>query len=129
MSLNKQIITHMTPADVQFLQNNAKDTLIVIKFGAKWCKPCTLIKPTCEEWFYKCHPSIIYVDIDIDESLDLYMAFKNKKMIKGVPTIFAFNTETSRDQWYIPDDSVIGGDINAVKAFFERCNEIVKKMN
>ena len=59
---------------------------------------------------------------DIDESMDLYIAFKSKKMIKGVPTIFAFDTKKSREQWYIPDDSVVGGDIEAVKAFLKRCS-------
>jgi len=127
MSVSKQIITSMTPTDLQFLQTNAKNTLIVIKFGAEWCKPCKLIKPTCDECFSQCHPNIIYAEIDIDESLDLYMVFKSKKMIKGIPTILAFNTENTRDQWYIPDDSVIGGDINAVKAFFGRCNAVFGK--
>ena len=118
----REIITSMTPNNLQQLLSTASGALIVIKFGAEWCKPCKLIKPTCEEWVKTCHPNIIYADIDIDESMDLYMAFKNKKMIKGVPTIFAFDTRKTRDQWYIPDDSVIGGDIEAVKAFLKRCS-------
>jgi len=114
----------MTPTDLQQLLVQATNSLIVIKFGAEWCKPCKMIKPTCDEWLSTCHPNIIYADIDIDESIDLYIAFKNKKMIRGVPTIFAFNTQKSRDQWYIPDDSVVGGDINQVKAFFSRCSRV-----
>jgi thioredoxin-like negative regulator of GroEL len=116
------VITSMTPVDLQQLQKNAVGTIIVVKFGAEWCKPCKLIKPTCEEWLKTCSSRIIYADIDIDESLELYMSFKNKRMIKGVPTIFAFDTRKSRDQWYIPDDSVIGGDVEAVKAFLQRCD-------
>jgi len=112
--------TIMTPADLMHLQTNAKNSIIIIKFGAEWCNPCKLIKPTCDEWLKSCPPNIIYADIDIDESIELYMAFKSKKMIKGVPTILAFNTSKAREHWYIPDDSVIGGDINAVNAFFQR---------
>lgn len=122
MDSTKQIITSMKPTDLQNLLTNASGSLIVIKFGAEWCKPCKLIKPTCEEWVKTCPPNIIYADIDIDESMDLYIAFKSKKMIKGVPTIFAFDTKKSREQWYIPDDSVVGGDIEAVNAFLKRCS-------
>ena len=121
MASTRQIITAMTPTDLQQLQTNAKNSLIVVKFGAEWCKPCKLIKPLCEQWSATCPPHIIYADIDIDESMDLYMAFKNKKMVRGVPTILAFNTSLSRDQWYIPDFSVEGGDVEAVKKFFDKC--------
>jgi hypothetical protein len=38
-----------------------------------------------------------------------------------VPTILAFYGDVSRDQWYIPDDSVSGGNIQQVQQFFERC--------
>ena len=121
MASTRQIITAMTPTDLQQLQTNAKNSLIVVKFGAEWCKPCKLIKPLCEQWSATCPPHIIYADIDIDESMDLYMAFKNKKMVRGVPTILAFNTSLARDQWYIPDFSVEGGDVEAVKKFFDKC--------
>ena len=121
MASTRQIITAMTPTDLQQLQTNAKNSLIVVKFGAEWCKPCKLIKPLCEQWSATCPPHIIYADIDIDESMDLYIAFKNKKMVRGVPTILAFNTSLSRDQWYIPDFSVEGGDVEAVKKFFDKC--------
>ena len=117
----KQIITALTPTELQQLQARSLGSVIIIKFGAEWCKPCKLIKPVCDEWVKTCPPHIIYADIDIDESMDLYMAFKSKKMIKGVPAIFAFFSGVVREQWYIPDDSVIGGDIEAVKAFFQRC--------
>ena len=126
MASTRQIITAMTPTDFQQLQTNAKNSLIVVKFGAEWCKPCKYIKPLCEQWSATCPPHIIYADIDIDESMDLYMAFKNKKMVRGVPTILAFNTALARDKWYIPDFSVEGGDIEAVKTFFNECTLLGK---
>ncbi len=118
---NKQIIAEMTPTQLQQLQTGLSNSVIIIKFGAEWCKPCKLIKPVCDEWVSTCPENVVYADIDIDESLDLYMAFKKNKMIKGVPTLLAFKTRNKRDLWFIPDDSVVGGDIEAVKAFFKRC--------
>lgn len=119
-AVTKQIITELTPSDLQQLQASAKGAVIIIKFGATWCKPCKVIKPTCEEWAKTCPANIIYADIDIDESMDLYLAFKSKKMVRGVPVLLAFDNRKTRDQWYIPDDSVEGGDIDAVKKFFAR---------
>jgi thioredoxin-like negative regulator of GroEL len=121
-SVNKQIITELTLANFQQMQLNAKKYVIVLKFGAEWCKPCKLIKPTCEEWFKTAPANIIYADIDIDDNIDLYLAFKSKKMVRGVPVLLAFNGAKARDQWYIPDDSVEGGDVAAVKQFFQRIN-------
>jgi thiol-disulfide isomerase/thioredoxin len=130
----RKVITHLTPADLQALQTQsqalqsqalqiqAKRTIIIIKFGATWCNPCKRIAPICEEWLATCPANILYADIDIDESLDLYMALKNKKMLKGVPTLLAYNTGVARDHWYIPDDSVQGGDVAAVTAFLKRCS-------
>ena len=116
------IITAMTPTDFQQLQVNAQNALIVVKFGAEWCKPCKLITPTCQAWAAKRPANVIYADINIDESMELYMAFKNKKMVRGVPVILAFDTEIARDQWYIPDFSVEGGDVQGVVSFLNKCN-------
>lgn len=121
MASSKRVITEMTPTDLQQLLTTAKNSIIVVKFGAEWCKPCKLIKPLCEQWSATCPHHIIYADIDIDESLDLYMAFKNKKMVRGVPTILAFNTALAREKWYIPDFSVEGGDVDEVKQFLDKC--------
>jgi thiol-disulfide isomerase/thioredoxin len=117
----RKIITSLTPTDLQQLQTNARNAIIVVKFGAEWCGPCKVIKPMCEEWARNCPPNIIYADIDIDESIELYMALKNKRMLRGVPTILAFNTNKQRDQWYIPDFSVEGGNVIEVKRFFDKC--------
>ena len=36
-------------------------------------------------------------------------------------TLLAFYGDVKRDQWYIPDDSVSGGDLTQVQQFFDRC--------
>ena len=48
-------------------------------------------------------------------------------MVKSIPTILFYDKNVQRDFWYIPDDSVIGGDITQVRAFLDRCNLKIKK--
>jgi thiol-disulfide isomerase/thioredoxin len=119
--MEKTIITSLKPEELFTLQRSYNNRVIVVKFGAEWCKPCKKIKPLWNEWITIAPANIIIVDIDIDESIDLYVQLKAKKMVKGVPTILAFAGDVKRDQWYIPDDSVSGGNEGDVKNFLNRC--------
>ena len=119
--MEKSIITSLTPEELCTLHNSFRDRIIVVKFGAEWCGPCKKIKPLWKEWISSVSSNIVIVDIDIDESIDLYVQLKAKKMVKGVPTILAFYGDIMRDQWYIPDDSVSGGNEGDVKNFMNRC--------
>jgi thiol-disulfide isomerase/thioredoxin len=119
--IEKSIITSLTPEELFTLQRSLRDRLIVVKFGAEWCGPCKKIKPLWNEWISIIPSNIVIVDIDIDESIDLYVQLKAKKMVKGVPTILAFYGDVTREQWYIPDDSVSGGNEGDVKNFMNRC--------
>ena len=117
----KSIIKSLTPEQLFNLQRSSTNKVIVVKFGAEWCGPCKKIKPLWNEWITVIPSNIIIVDIDIDECIDLYVQLKAKKMVKGVPTILAFAGDVKRDQWYIPDDSVSGGNEGDVKNFLNRC--------
>jgi len=119
--MEKSIITSLTPEELFTLQRSFHDRVIVVKFGAEWCGPCKKIKPLWNEWISIVPSNIVIVDIDIDESIDLYVQLKAKKMVKGVPTILAFAGDVKREQWYIPDDSVSGGNEGDVKNFMNRC--------
>ena len=119
--VEKSIITSLTPEELFTLQRSFHDKVIVVKFGAEWCGPCKKIKPLWNEWIALVPSNIVIVDIDIDESIDLYVQLKAKKMVKGVPTILAFAGDVKREQWYIPDDSVSGGNEGDVKNFMNRC--------
>ena len=119
--IEKSIITILTPEELTTLQRSFRDRIIVVKFSAEWCGPCKKIKPLWNEWISIVSSNIVIVDIDIDESIDLYVKLKAKKMVKGVPTILAFYGDIMRDQWYIPDDSVSGGNEGDVKNFMNRC--------
>jgi len=119
--IQKSIITSLTPEELFTLQRSFSNRIIVVKFGAEWCGPCKKIKPLWNEWISLIPNNIVIVDINIDESIDLYVQLKAKKMVKGVPTILAFYGDVKRDQWYIPDDSVSGGNEGDVKNFMNRC--------
>ena len=112
------------PSDlVTFLATHTED-IVVLKFGATWCGPCKKIKPVVDMWrkFHTATTNIRFVDIDVDESMELYGALKKVKMVGGLPTMLAYYSDNrSRSHWFIPDDSVIGGDEGPVKAFFDRC--------
>jgi len=117
----KNVFLELDVDEFKKLRSELNNETILIRFQATWCAPCRKIKPLCEEWFAKLPSNVILFDIDIDDSLDLYMTLKKYKMVNGVPSILAYHTRpTENDKWYIPDDSVVGGDINGVDKFFER---------
>lgn len=109
----------------EIIKNN-HPILIIVKFGATWCRPCQNIKPLCEKLFNEMPNNIQCYDIDIDESMDLYVALKKYKMVNGVPCILAYYLHQNRDnnEWYIPNDSVTGGSPIQVESFFSRCKKM-----
>jgi thiol-disulfide isomerase/thioredoxin len=117
----KNIFLELDVDEFKKLRSELNNETILCRFSAVWCRPCQKIKPLCEEWFAKLPSNVIIFDIDIDNSLDLYMTLKKYKMTNGVPTILAYHTRPKEsDKWYIPDDSVVGGDLNGVDKFFAR---------
>jgi len=124
VDMDDNIITELLPNQLEKLRKESQTyNIFIIKFGAEWCGPCNKIKETCENYFYtinKQHKNIICIDIDVDETIELFTFLKTKKMVKGLPTILAYyggNTE----HWFIPNDSVSGADIQKIDDFFERC--------
>lgn len=99
-------------------ENLDEDEALILKFGAVWCKPCKQIKPLVEGLVKKLTSKVQFQDIDIDESIELYGAFKAKKMIKGVPTILLFRGDSENDLWYIPDDLVTGANEKGIVDLF-----------
>jgi len=106
----------------QFEEILSKNTgKIVIKLGATWCGPCKRIEAHVEQWFdmlsNKPDEKIQCFTIDVDESFDLYGAFKSRRQVSGIPAILCFK---QGNLTYIPDDSVSGSDHEQVNAFFKR---------
>jgi thioredoxin 1 len=73
---------------ISLLEENAG--VIVVKYGATWCKPCKTIEPYLQEKKRTLAASTSYLELDVDEDFDLYAHFKAKKQVVGVPVLLAF---------------------------------------
>jgi thiol-disulfide isomerase/thioredoxin len=94
----------------------------IIKLTATWCGPCQKVKPIIQalnEHYTQKEVSFEYLEIDVDEALDLYSFFKRMKMAVGIPTFLTFKKELfTPDHFYVPHRCFTGGDPNMVKAFY-----------
>jgi len=104
-------------------QTDVENGVLIVKFSAEWCGPCKKVSPLWTRYSNSCPVNVIMTEVDIDESLDMYMFMKKKRMLKGVPTIMSWYSSPDRDEetWYIPEDSVTGFDEKAIPDFFDRC--------
>ena len=126
----KEIITVMTPNDLQALQQRGKYEIVVIKYTASWCGPCRIIGPAVEEHFKRMPDNVICAELDVDteENMELYAVFHKKRMLRGVPAIFVFYGNIEKDFWYAPDDSVCTADVQAVNRLFSKVNRKALKL-
>ena len=103
---------------------------IILKFGATWCGPCKNIKQLCASRFNELSNKITCFDLDIDEenNNELYSAYASKKMIKSIPTIFAYvsNPERNYAHWWAPDLSVNSSKPEDIELFFKKINILNK---
>jgi hypothetical protein len=61
-----------------------------------------------------------FYEIDVDESIDLYIKLKKFKMLNGIPAFLAY-TDGAKDNWFVPEFSQLGSDEKNVKLFFTSC--------
>ena len=129
MSNEREIIEELSVDECKQLQDKLKNKVLIIKFSADWCKPCQKIKPLVNEYISNLPQNVIVADIDIDETMDLYMAFRNKKMLSGVPTMLAFYGNVERQHWYVSDENVSGSDEKQIGDFFQKIMLVLSQMN
>ena len=103
------------------LYNLDRSERVIVRFTADWCAPCKKIDPIVKELVLSLPSHIKYIEIDISESLDLYVNLKKYKQVNGIPAILVYNTRNmDDDKWYISNDAVLGSDIESVKNLFNK---------
>jgi len=110
--------------------NHKESVAIIIKCGAEWCGPCQRIKLYCHDKFKKYPEKVLCFDIDIeeDENMELYLAYKQKKMVRSVPVIFAYvsNPDRNKNHWWAPDFSVNSAQTHDLDNFFAKVTAMTK---
>ena len=105
---------------LRFLSTNPG--VVIMKLGATWCGPCKLIAVQShmymDNMITKFPTTVVCCDIDIDDHFELYATLKQKKMVSGIPALLCWYTGNNT---LIPDDSIIGADIDQIKQLFLRC--------
>ena len=120
------IITELPNLDAlkELLENNPG--AIIVRFSAKWCKPCEVISPTFYNLLNYMPNTVLPVVLDVDISTEIYMYMKRHKMMNGIP---AFMCYYKGNMSYIPDDICIGSNVNQLKLLFERCYKHLAAQN
>lgn len=113
-------IEELSIEQLKMLQKSTNKKIIV-KFSAPWCAPCQRIKEHVNLKFLEVDENkTIIADIDIDKDEELFQSLKKNKMVRGIPSILMWDN-VERENWYIPDDSVVGSKIDEIDSFFYRC--------
>lgn len=99
-----------------------KSKPILVKFSATWCGPCKKIKPTVDSHVNQLGDRIIFLEIDIDDSIDVYATMKSKRMLSGIPTLMFYAMDNVE---FYPSLTTTGGNIDTVNDFFEEISEMV----
>lgn len=107
--------------DLQQHLSETKFDTTIIKLTATWCGPCKKIAPyvhVLNQEYSKTH-SFEYIEVDVDDSMDLYAMFKKMKMANGVPTFLSFKKESyDPSTYYVPFKCFSGANPQALEQFY-----------
>ena len=106
----------------KYLEETTCETTI-LKFTATWCKPCKTIAPFVESInneYFKMGANFEFIEIDVDNALDLYAFLKKTKMVNGIPAILIYKKCLYKpDTFYVPYKSATGADAAAIRLIYK----------
>jgi thiol-disulfide isomerase/thioredoxin len=96
--------------------------VVVFKFSADWCAPCKKILPIVDSFkkTIEQKDNIIWYDIDVDDSIEIFGWLKTKRIVNGVPSIIAYFEEN--DTIY-PNEFVLGANEKDLDILFKQLLE------
>ena len=130
-SIKKYLIINMKIEEFKYLLTKDHKILIV-KFGAEWCKPCQNIKPYINELLttYKIE-GLVFQQIEVNLKDDeLYSLMKRRRLIQGIPAFcLYYRNKYDEDLFYVPDETIIGADKVSLNSMFKRASEYCNNNN
>lgn len=100
--------------------------ILIVKFGAEWCKPCQNIKPYINQLLttYK-GDGLVFQSIEVNLKDDeLYSLMKRRRLIQGIPAFcLYYRNKYDEDLFYVPDETIIGADKVSLNSMFKRASE------
>ena len=64
------------------------------------------------------------MDLDIDDSFDIYAFMKKNKMVSGIPALLCYGAENKS---YVSDLSISGTDPKQLDHFFKSCVSLYRQ--
>lgn len=110
-----------TREDLKKYLSETSYSTTILKFTASWCGPCKTIAPAIKALreHYK-DKNFEYIEVDVDQSADLYAFFKKQKMLNGIPTIMSFKkSEYNLHTYWVPYKAFTGASPQDIATLFK----------
>jgi thiol:disulfide interchange protein len=106
----------------QYLNDTAAEVTI-IKLTASWCGPCRNIAPVVHQLnkhYTMRGKNYRYIEVDVDQAVDLYAFFKRMRMANGIPTFLVYRKcDYSDDTFYVPYACLTGADATKLQQLYQ----------
>lgn len=124
---NNNIITSISNKEEFFILLHNNPGLVLLKFGAKWCKPCKAVDPIIYNYFVSnMSDRVICCILDIDENFELYGYFKKSRVTAGIPVVLCYESSNVN---IMPTDSVTGSNALELHHFLNRVSQKIYNIN
>jgi len=116
MVVSDAVISNKTEFQ-QVIKDNKKT--IVFKFSADWCGPCKKISPDINLFKESIlnNNDIVWFDIDVDDSIEVFGMLKTKRIVNGVPAVLVYFKDNNT---IYPDEFVLGSTKNDLYDLFSK---------